>query len=143
MVEEKADIDERCWPLIVITARGEPTEEKFDQFIAALDRYMACGQCTALVLDNSYRHKAVSAQNRRSVQWLKHNAEALKRWSSGLAMVFPSAAMRFALSGMISVQRMPMPYTICETRAEGIRWAASRLRADGVPVPPTDILLDP
>lgn len=133
-------IDDRYWPLVVVTFEGAATATSFARFLARMDSYLEKKERHLYLLDG--RDGAMMGAPERAAQgaWLKKNKEELKRYSAGTALVVRSAAVRFVLSAMYLVQAPVTPTETFHTVDDAYAWLEKCAKREGIRLPTRDKL---
>lgn len=121
------DVDESQWPMVVFRFRGEPTDEDFEAYLRAMESLYERGERFAILFDARGTVQLSAKHRRRQAQWLKDNAERIRRFNVGSAFVIDSAFVRGLLTAIFWIQPMPSPHTVTETLAEAEAWCRARL----------------
>jgi hypothetical protein len=134
------DIDERHWPLVIITFDGAASGEPFQRYLAGMSQLLARRQPHGYLLDG--RQGAMMGPTERALQgeWLKKNKVELKQYSRATALVLRSAAVRFVLSAIYLIQSPVVPTETFGTVDEAHAWLGERFSAEGLRLPPRDRL---
>lgn len=121
------------WPIVIVSFGGQCTDREFADYLAQLDAYYTRAQKMAVILHTLPGYTPRRVDDQAQARWLKERRELLKQYCVGTSFVFHSMAMRFLLSAVFVVQPLPMPYQVCATLEEALRWSRDRLLACGVP----------
>jgi hypothetical protein len=131
----RAGIDFSSWPIAYIHA-GEPTEAEFDERMVAMDEMLARRQPFACILVMNTAAKFNGEHRRRVAKWNTDNAEQLKLYCRGFAMVFhDSPVLRFMIGSMLMIIRQPVTYEVFGDEAAALAWARRRLTVSNRPPP--------
>lgn len=133
-------VDDRHWPLVVVTFEGAAPRPVFDRFLAQMASFLARKERHCYLLDG--REGAMLGTAERSAQgaWLKQNRDALARYSAGTALVIRSAAVRFVLTAIYLIQSPIAPTETFGTVDEAHAWLRSTMAKEGVRIVPRSAL---
>ncbi len=134
-------LDDKHWPLVLVTFEGSAAKPAFDRYLAQMERYLARGERHGYLLDG--REGAMMAPEERTAQgaWLKRNKVELKRHSVATALVLRSAAVRFVLTAIYLIQAPVVPTETFGTVDEAHAWLGKSFAKEGLRMPPRDRLL--
>lgn len=122
------EVDDRPWPVVLLTARGSSDDAMFQAFLERLGELHRHGAPFAIVWDARAAGRSDPAHVAAQGRWLRENRDVVRARLAGIAFVFTSPIHRFVMSGVFLVQRLPTPYTVW-TSLEGARgWAEARVR---------------
>lgn len=120
-------VDGRGFPLVVTRYRGAVTHADFERHLRVMSSSMRIGQKTAVILDTT-EGAARSAESMKALRdWLDRERELMRTQVIGLALVIPSAAVRFLLTKMMLVVDMPYPYEVVDSYTAGLAYARKQL----------------
>lgn len=133
-------IDDKHWPLVVLTFDGAASGEAFQRYLDGMSALLARKQPHGYLLDG--RDGAMMGPTERKLQgeWLKKNKDALKLYSRGTASVIRSAPVRFVLSAIYLIQAPVVPTESFATVDEAYAWLAQRFEAQNLKMPPRSSL---
>lgn len=125
---EPIEFDDAGWPLLHITMTGRPTDEQFRDYLVRYSGYLERERPYALMISTPQGMPiSKPAHVKMQAEWIKQNREALARLCAGIAFVLPSPAMRGVLRAIVSLQKIPSPYEVFRSEAEGLAWAGAQL----------------
>jgi hypothetical protein len=130
-------VDLSAWPFINCSVVDSVTIDEMREYLSTLDQIVARGEKFAMLF-NVVNKLSIPDRGivRMQADWFKRNATAARdRWV-GLALVFSAPVLRFLMTSLLLVTKLPMPYTLVESAADGARWLENRLVLSGLPVPP-------
>jgi hypothetical protein len=130
-------IDDSRQPLVLVTFDGALTEPEFDDYLERMSRLLERRMKNVTVLDARKATSPTATQRAKQAAWLKTNRALLQEYSCGSVFVIESALVRGGLTAILWVAPMPVAHAVVATLEEGERWAFARLRAAGVPLPPS------
>jgi hypothetical protein len=119
--------DATSLPILIVEVARASTDAEHREYLATLLRYYNESQLLAVVIDIQTNDLPTFAQQRAQGEWLKEHKALLSARGVGTAFIFRNAAIRFALSAILLIQRLPNKYTAVGTREEAIAWARARL----------------
>jgi hypothetical protein len=132
------EVDDRHWPLTIFRFSGRISMLELDAYLGLmtglLDRGDRDGYSAGIVIQKKVKAWD-SALARRQAQWMKANAERLRKNSLGVALVLDSPLMRGLLRAILWLQPMPQPHTVVATVEEGLAWVEKRLATAGLKIP--------
>jgi hypothetical protein len=133
-------VDDKHWPLVVVTFDGAAAGPSFERYLARMEQYLDRKERHGYLLDG--REGAMMAGPERKVQaeWLKKHEANLRRYSIGTALVLRSAAVRFMLSAIYLIQEPVAPTETFGTVEEAHRWLVTTFGKEGLSVPPRSSL---
>jgi hypothetical protein len=123
--------DERRWPLVRITFRGNASDDEFDGYLARMTQLVSRGQKIATLLDARGTGAVSPVQRKKQAEWQKRHADALRRNVVGTAFVIDSSLVRGALTAILWLSPLPQPHHVTATPEEAERWARHQLQASG------------
>jgi hypothetical protein len=134
-------IDDRHWPLVLYRFSGSVSLSELDDYLRRQDAMLARKQLTgSIVLTGNVKMWELPVL-RRQADWIKANADLLRRYSVGVAMVIQSPLVRGMLKALLWMQPMPQPHILCSDAAEGLRWLRARFLTANVSIEiPTDLV---
>lgn len=123
-------IDARQHPLVVVRYRGTVSEADFARHLDVLSASLQRGQRTAVIMDTTEGAARSPASLRMLREWLEAERESMIKLVAGLALVVPSAAVRFIVSTFMLTTDLPYPYVVVETLDSALRYARKQLAQD-------------
>ncbi len=129
------EIDEKRFPLVLVTFEGSVPNDQFEQYLRGMDRMLSRRQPNVTILDATRSDRSPAVQRKMQADWIKTNREALEQYSCGTAFVISSPLVRGVLTAILWMQPLPQGYTVVATLAEAEDWAVGRLRQRGVEAP--------
>jgi hypothetical protein len=133
------EVDDRHWPVTIFRFTGRTTLDELDAYLGLMEGLLARGErdgySAGIVIQKKMRMWE-SALVRRQAQWMKANAERLRKNSLGVALVLDNPLMRGLLRAILWVQPMPQPHTVVGTVGEALSWVEKRLAAVNLKAPP-------
>lgn len=122
------EIDERSWPVVLLTARGSSDDATFNDFLARLGELFREASPFSIVWDARAAGRSDPAHVTAQGRWLRENRALVQTRLAGIAFVFTSPIHCFVMSGVFLVQRLPTAYTVCTSLNEAHVWAEERVR---------------
>lgn len=120
-------IDERRFPVVVVTGRGEISFADVQQYLVDIERVIARGR-QAHVLDFRQAQVPSSQIRRGKAEWFKANKQLMQDNVAGTAVVFQSPVFRFMLSSIALLVPIPVPFSTHASLDDGVAWAAGQLQ---------------
>jgi hypothetical protein len=130
-------IDDSRHPLVLVTFHGSLSEPEFDDYLERMSRLLDRHRKNVTVFDARKAKSPTATQRAKQAAWLKTNRVVLEQYSCGSVFVIDSALVRGGLTAILWIAPMPVAHAVVATLEEGERWAFDRLRAAGVPLPPS------
>src|SRR5689334_12238194 len=95
------EIDDRTYPLIIQTMRGEVSDADVEKMFAYYDAMLEKSTHHAIVV-HSPREASIltAAQRRRAAEWSKGHAEKIRKHNVGTSLVLYSAVARGAVTAL-------------------------------------------
>lgn len=119
--------DHGAWPLLTVTFGGPMQDDEFDRYIAGWNSVLARPSGYAVIMDARAGGIPTLSQQRKQARWMNDNRKVIEQKNRGTAFVIESGALRFALSAIFSIARMPGTYTVVPTVEEARAWCTARL----------------
>jgi hypothetical protein len=129
-------IDTARHPIILVTFSGYVSEPEFDAYLASMTKVISRPEKTVTIYDARYAIRNPASQRRKQADWLKQHEEQLRQYSLGTAFVITSPFVRGVLTAILWLQPMVSDYVVVGRMDEAEAWAAKKLRAAGLDVPP-------
>jgi hypothetical protein len=131
-MRESITLDDSLWPLLITRFDGMATdahyEEHFARGLALLER----GEQYVSVVDLSNMATPTVAQRQRQAAWLKEHTGLMRERVLGCALVITSPIIRLALSAVLHLRPLPVPYVVVPDMASGMEWALVQLEQAGL-----------
>jgi hypothetical protein len=126
------EVDEKQWPLVVVTFGGRATLGELESVLATQERWLSAERLhVELVVVRSDLQPWDGSTIRRQATWIKEHEHALRKSNRGVAMVLPSLWLKGVLRAILWLQPLPYPHVVCGTVEEAMAWLDERLRAMG------------
>jgi hypothetical protein len=122
------EIDDRPWPIVLLTSRGSSDDATFAEFLERLGELHRQPAPFSIVWDARAAGRSDPAHVAAQGRWLRENRDVVRARLAGIAFVFSSPIHRFVMSGVFLVQRLPTPYTVWASLDEARAWAEARVR---------------
>jgi len=119
--------DAASLPVLVVEVSRASTDAEHREYLATLHRYYSQSDGLVVIFDIQTSDLPTIAQQRAQGEWLKQNKAMLSERGLGSAFVFRNAAIRFVLSVILLIQRLPHKYTVVATREEAVAWARAQV----------------
>lgn len=124
--------DDSLWPLLISRFQGAATDSEYEAYLAQGTAYLQRGELYVSILDMGRLVVPTAAQRQRQAEWLQAHDHLLREQFLGCALVIISPFVRLALSTVLHLRPMPMPYvTVYDVRG-GLKWAVTRLEEAGL-----------
>ncbi|HEX8440718.1 hypothetical protein [Archangium sp.] len=124
--------DDSLWPLLISRFEGVASDAQYEEYLARGTAYLQRGERYVSVLDMGRLAVPTAAQRQRQAEWLKAHETLMHELLLGGALVITSPFVRFALSTILHLKPMPMPYVVVPDVAMGLGWAVARLEEAGI-----------
>lgn len=121
--------DATSLPILIVEVSRGSTDEEHRDYLATLLRYYKESPALAVIFDIQTSDLPTFSQQRAQGEWIKQHKAMLSERGLGSVFVFRNAAIRFALSAIFLIQRLPHQYTAVGTREEAIAWARAQANA--------------
>jgi hypothetical protein len=128
MSEGRIVTDLDRWPIVVHRTIGSPPDPEVDAFISRANDIVARRERHVVIFDSLLSGVPSAYMRKRSIDWLRSNADALAKDCAGTGLVFRSPALRFVMSGVMLVQSHSTPHKVCASLEEALIWAREQLR---------------
>ncbi len=122
------EVDATEFPLVVTRYRGAVSDKDFEAHLRAMTSTMHLADKTAVVLDTTHGSARSVASLRMLREWMDAEHEAMAQRVAGVALVIPSAAVRFVLSTFLLTADVPHPFEVVDTLHAGLTYARRQLR---------------
>jgi hypothetical protein len=123
-------VEQRAWPLLIVTFPSAASDDAVLSFIRAIDRAYARHERFAVVIDTTPVLKFPGASARALITDWTANAEriALERaYTVGTSVIMPSGPLRALVAAIQAVQRPATTTHWARNIREAIAWARQRL----------------
>lgn len=124
--------DDSLWPLLISRFHGTATDSEYEAYLAQGTAYLQRGELYVSVLDMGRLVVPTAAQRQRQAEWLQEHDSLLREQFLGAALVITSPFLRLALSTVLHLKPMPMPYVTVYDVPGGLKWAVTRLVEAGL-----------
>lgn len=124
--------DDSLWPLVILRARGEPTDQDMKEYHARSLDYLARGEKYVTITDLSQLGMLSPSQRRMQAEYLQENAAALHERLLGSATLIHSTPLRLAMYAILPFRRMPMPFVVVADMDSAVKYALRRLEESGL-----------
>jgi hypothetical protein len=132
--EAHFQIDDSRSPLVVVRYVGRVDDDAFRAYLDSHRKVLDKGEPYALLADALEAGVPSPPQRRMQAEFLRVEQHRLARLCVGTAFIISSGVIRGALTAILWMQALPMPFTVLSTRAAGELWCRQRL-ADTAAVP--------
>jgi hypothetical protein len=129
-------LDESRWPLVVLTAVGEQSDEDFDAYLADADRLLSRREHHGVIFDARRAAPIGPKLRKRQVEWLRRNDLSLREYRVASGMVMSSAIQRGVFRAILWMQPLPYPYCIESSFEPARRFVCVHLAQRGCAMPP-------
>ena len=118
------EVDETNWPIIVINALGDSSDDDLQRYLRALQR--ALNRCEShVVMIDARGGKSLKGTHRKLVaDWNKAHEGELREFRKGLVLVTESTVLRGMITAIYWIFPAPFPYHPVADFDEG--WALCR-----------------
>lgn len=120
-------IDTTQWPIVVHGVEGTLTDKQLDEYLRAASTLMEREGDYYAVMDASHIGSVSASMRARIAAWQRQYRPLVERRCRGVVYVLASPLLRFIHMTILLVTGLAVPYVVCSTREEGLRWARSRL----------------
>ena len=124
--------DDSLWPLVILRARGAPTDQEMKEYHARSLSYLERGEKYVTISDLSQLGMPSPTQRRMQAEYLQENAAALHEHLLGNASIIDSTPLRLAMYAIMPFKRMPMPFVVVADMDSAVRYALGRLEESGL-----------
>lgn len=124
--------DDSLWPLLISRFHGAATDSEYETYLSRGTAYLRRGELYVSVLDMGRLVVPSAAQRQRQAEWLQEHERLLREQFLGAALVITSPFIRLALSTVLHLRPMPMPYVTVYDVSGGLKWAVTRLEEAGL-----------
>lgn len=128
------DYSDKEWPLLVIKASGQSTDEDMDEYLGTLSLALGRRERHVVIVDASEGQGLKGTHRQRVANWNKKNAGALAQYRAGLVLVTENALLRGLITAVYWLFTPPFPYKTADTVDEARRWAYQSLGLDDRPL---------
>ncbi len=135
MEESSIVVDDRRFPIVTVTFRGDATDAQFRAYLDQMTRMVDRREKNAVIMDAREAVRTPPIQRRMQSEWMKTHHDSLARWSVGTAFVITSPLVRGVLTAILWLSPMATPYTVVGTVEEAESWAREQLRRAGATPP--------
>lgn len=118
---------ENEWPLLIIEASGESSDEDLDRYIGTLSKVLARCEPHVVIVDATRGQNLKGTHRRRVAAWNQQNEVALKKYRVGLVLVTESSVLRGLITAVYWLFSPPFPYVTANSIEEARRWAYHKL----------------
>lgn len=128
-------IDESRFPLVTFTLTGLMDDAEYERFLARVSEHLARRTPIAYAFQFSHAQRPPKGRVARQAEFIKQHRDAFSAHCLGLGLVFDSPVFRFAMSTLLLIQPLPMPYEVCSEMARAVAFAERQLSAARVSFP--------
>lgn len=125
-------VDESRLPLLTIEFVGACTDAELEDYLRTVSRVLQRQLPYALVVDASRAAGFGASQRQRQAAWTKEHDGALRAYCTGIAVIITSPIVRGAMTAVLWISPLPVPYIITGTKPEAQTWVEERLGSRGV-----------
>lgn len=128
-------VDESRFPLVVFTLTGPMDDAEFERFLARVSEHLERRTPLAYAFQFAHSQRVPKGRVARHAEFMKHHNAAFAANCLGIGLVFGSPVFRFAMSTLLLIQPLPMPYEVCSAMSQAVVFAERRLSQAGVSFP--------
>ena len=133
--------ERREWPLLVVRwPDGPVTDESLNAYLAESVQDLGRRTVHCVMHDSQTAMGLSAAQRRRMAGHLAEHKDAIAQWTSGVAIVTPSAVIRGMITAVNWITGTPCPQRTFATEREARTWLAEVHRAKTHAEAPFDTL---
>lgn len=123
-----ADLDFSHNPIVIVRVNPiDPSEQQFEAYLQDLTKLAHEMKHGVLIFQIS-KAKLLSAEKRIKIgNWIKTNADVMKKNMYGVCYVNTSFLAMTILKGIFLINKPPIPYAVLGTESEGLAWAKERI----------------
>jgi hypothetical protein len=125
-------IDNSRWPLQVVRYVGLATLRQHEQSLEETTARLRRREQYVCLMDLSRIAIPTPEQRQRYVVWLHENEALLRGSMLGVAFVITSPAVRLAVSTIMHLKPLPVPYFIAAWELDAVAWAVAHLEDQGL-----------
>lgn len=125
-------IDNSRWPLQVVRFVGLATLRQHEQCLEETTARLRRRERYVCLLDLSRVAIPTTEQRQRYVSWLHENEALLRDALLGVSFVITSPAVRLAVSTIMHLKPLPVPYFIASWELDAAAWAIAHLEDQGL-----------
>ncbi|MCA9578587.1 MAG: STAS/SEC14 domain-containing protein [Polyangiales bacterium] len=117
------ETDRSEWPLLVVRwPEGVVTDESLDRYLAESVQDLSRRTVHCVMHDSRTAMGLSAAQRRRMAAHLAQHEHAIRQWTSGVAIVSPSAVIRGMITAVNWITGTPCPQRTFATEPEARAW---------------------
>ncbi len=120
-------IDTSEWPIVVHAVEGTLTDKQLDEYLKAASSLMEREGDYFAVMDASHIGSVSASMRSRIAAWQRQYRPVVEKRCRGVVYVLATPLLRFIHMTILLVTGLAVPYVVCSTRDEGLRWARERL----------------
>jgi len=128
-------VDESRFPLVTFTLTGPMDDAEFERFLARVSEHLERRTKVAYAFHFAHSQRLPKGRVTRHAEFMKLHNAAFAAHCLGIGLVFGSPVFRFAMSTLLLIQPLPMPYEVCSEMSHAIAFAERRLALAGVSFP--------
>lgn len=119
------DTERDEWPLLVVRwPDGPVTDDSLERYLRESAGDLARRTVHCVLHDSQTAMGLSAAQRRRMAEHLEQHKEAIAQWTSGVAIVTPSAIVRGMITAVNWITGTPCPQRTFSTEREARSWLA-------------------
>jgi hypothetical protein len=124
--------DDSLWPLLISRFRGTVTDAQYEEYLARGTAYLQRGEPYVSILDMGRLAMPTAVQRQRQAEWMMEHEVLMRERLLGGALIITSPFIRLAVSAILHIRPMPMPYVVVPDMASGMVWTQARLQEAGL-----------
>ncbi|MFL5355516.1 hypothetical protein [Archangium sp.] len=125
-------IDDSRWPLQVVKFVGSATLRQHEQVMEGMTARLRRRERHLSLIDLSQGGIPTAEQRQRYVLWIQENEALMREVLLGMALVINSPAMRLAVSTVMHLKPLPVPYFIASWELDAAAWSIAHLEDQGL-----------
>lgn len=120
-------IDTSRWPIVVHAVEGTLSDRELDAYLQEASALMEREGSYLAVMDASQIGSVSASMRSRIASWQRQYRAVVERRCLGVVYVLSSPLLRFIGMTILLVTGLSVPYVVCASREEALRWAQRRL----------------
>ena len=127
--------DDSLWPLLMVRVVGEPSNQRFEEYLDASASFLHRGEPYVIVSDLLQVGMVSAELRRRQAEWTTQHDGLMRETLLGNAFVLDSPFFRLGLNIVLHLKSPSWPYVIVPRMEPAFAWAAGRLEEAGLHEP--------
>jgi hypothetical protein len=125
-------IDTSRWPLQVVKFVGSATLRQHEHTMEEMTARLRRRERHISLIDLSQGGIPTAEQRQRYAAWIQENEALMREVLLGMAIVITSPAMRLAVSTVMHLKPLPVPYFIASWELDAAAWSIALLEDQGL-----------